>query len=418
MKVETMMKFTGLLLLTIILTCAGAAQRTPLPPKGAEFYYQETFRILDALKKDMPHISKTAEAAAALYVNGGADGEYGIGTDGDPVFIWEATSRAGGIAQLSKWNINPKDGPIKRGIILYCLLEGEQTAQHKTIAEWSKGGSHVIVFGRADLLQQLREAAVPVADTVTVPAAEHGGCFQAADGQWLLPTDQFAEISALWTWTGEFVAACTRLGKMPTMLKSIMVPGGKEWLEKHIKIKFHEEKPKAVKAGKLGNAWLKVSRKFLTAIHKKEMSHLQQVVTEAMAAQKAGHKLYVKAEGHGAGMVPAAPHDAKIFTPVAKDTSFKEGDFFLGMGYKDIFPDIAKQARDAKAGLAWSTATFQQETLAAILPGETLIDQQWSFGDAEVTVPGYSFKVFPVSGILNIAIYEMINAEMLAKQQQ
>lgn len=412
------MKVSWLMLMTIMLGSAGYAKQPVLPPQGAELYYQQTFRMLDALKADMPHISETAEAAAALYVNGNEDGEYGIGADGDPIFLWEATSRAGGIAGLSKWNINPKNGPVKRGIILYCLLEGEQAAQQKVIAEWTKGGSHVIVFGRADLLQQLREAAVPVADTITVPAAPHGGCYQTADGQWLLPTDQFAEISALWTWTGEFVAACTRLGKMPTMLKSIMVPGGKEWLEKYSKVKFHEEKPKSVKAGQLGKSWLKISRKFLTTIHKKEMGNIQQVVATAMAAQTAGHTLYVKAEGHGAGMVPAALHDAKIFIPVQKGTIFKEGDFFLGMGYKDIFPDLAQQAREAKAGIAWSTATFQQETLDAILPGETLIDQKWSFGDAEVSVPGYKVKIAPVSGILNIAIYEMINAEILAKEQK
>ena len=37
--------------------------------------------------------------------------------------------------------------------------------------------------------------------------------------------DGHRTCNVLWTWTGEFTAACTRLGKMPAMFQSYAAPG-------------------------------------------------------------------------------------------------------------------------------------------------------------------------------------------------
>jgi hypothetical protein len=40
------------------------------------------------------------------------------------------------------------------------------------------------------------------------------------------PVDTVANIIDLWTWTGEFVAACTRLGHMPVLYQSLYIDPG------------------------------------------------------------------------------------------------------------------------------------------------------------------------------------------------
>ena len=407
-----------LIQLFITMLCGLHCATTTFAASGAAGYADETSRILAALKKALPHITLTAERAALRYVHGDEVGEYGIGADGDPIFIWEATSRAGGIAGMSKWNINPKQGPFKRGIILFCLQEGDLVAQEKRIRDWTESGSTVILFGRADLLQAMNEAKVEVEDQVVIPAAEHGGLVPGPNDNWLLPTDPVAVMSTLWVWTAEFVSACSRQGKMPTMLLSIMVPGGKERLEQLTKVKFHEETPRAVKAGSLGRAWLRTARKQMATVRRRDMRTIRTVAQSALAAKMSGHTLWIVAEGHGAGQVPGLPQDAGFFTVGKSPIPFQEGDYLLVMGYKDISPELAAQARAANVRIAWSCADFLPETRAAVLTNELFIDQPWSFGDAEVTMPGYDIKLFPTSGIINTTIYQMINGEMLALQKK
>ena len=44
----------------------------------------------------------------------------------------------------------------------------------------------------------------------------------------ICPTDTVINIINAWTWTGEFIGACTRQGKMPTVYESYGLPGGRE----------------------------------------------------------------------------------------------------------------------------------------------------------------------------------------------
>ena len=72
-----------------------------------------------------------------------------------------------------------------------------------------------------------------------------------------LPLDTVVNAAELWMWTAEFVAACTRSGKMPVLYQSYGLPGGYERAKKYQGKRFHDDLSiKPVAAGVLGKEYL------------------------------------------------------------------------------------------------------------------------------------------------------------------
>ena len=65
--------------------------------------------------------------------------------------------------------------------------------------------------GDRNLLKQWREQG-----TTVIAFSSSAGIFDQN-----FPVDTVANIIELWTWTGEFVAACIRLGRMPVLYQSL-----------------------------------------------------------------------------------------------------------------------------------------------------------------------------------------------------
>jgi hypothetical protein len=234
----------------------------------------------------------------------------------------------------------------------------------------------------------------------------------------------------LWTWTGEFVGALTRLGKMPPMHQSIMVPGAGERAKKIGNVKFHADAPKKADLCAIGREYLAELRKSLAAVHEKDMAAITQVAEQAAAALKAGHKAHVFAHGHAIRDHVAVPHDTGLFHQVNRglfelkdDPGIAKGDFAFCVGYDRIFEgwyfrDATTRMRAAGANLAWSMTDYNNTKDANIGPaslpkGEIVVGQHWALGDAVATVPGYDIKILPPSGVIGEAIFRMTEAELL-----
>jgi hypothetical protein len=262
-------------------------------------------------------------------------------------------------------------------------------------------------------------------------AAAGGGLFASSGGATVVPTDPPANIAALWTWTGEFVAALTRLGKMPAMHQSIMVPGALKRLEKLNNLKFQAEAPAKVEPGVLGRAYLAELRKELEAVHDQDLPGIIRVAEDAAATLKAGHKAHVFAHGHAIRYEVTVPHDAGFFHQVNRglfelkdDPGISKGDFVFCVGYDRVFEgwyfkDAMTRMRSAGATLAWTMTDYNDKMEANIGPsslpnGEIVIGQHWALGDAVVTVPGYDVKILPPSGVIAEAILYMTEGQMLA----
>jgi hypothetical protein len=278
-------------------------------PVGAEAYYRQVLRILDELERQLPALTTSASAAAKGYVE---DALLDLGADGNAAFVSEAQYRSGGpMAMLGR-------SPEKawRGIMLYCLREDRLAEDLERLAMYRRYGCRVILFGSESLLRQARSEPFAPDSEAVIPAAANNGLFRNAAGQWVIPTYETAAMATLWVWMGEFVAACTREGKMPPMYQSIRVPAGKERNAKLRGTRFQTPCPPAVKEGELARRWLAATRERLGNLREKQSDKIGRIAKLAHEARRAGHRTFAITGGHGTAAIMETPHNAGLFIRV------------------------------------------------------------------------------------------------------
>jgi len=412
------MKYVALLIATCILILPGCTPVTTPPVVGAEAYYQETVRILDAVQADMPEIQRTASLAAGYYCDKWHD--MGLSADGSGVFYSEITGRSGSVMALGSGQTGEKG---YRGVALYCLQGRDHfAADLAKIADYDERGCKVFLFGSKDLLERAQLSGAKCEAVIEVPNASVAG----------VSTYDLASVCVVWPWMCEFVAACTRQGQMPVVFKSIFVPTGMDRIAKNALKpasnlrtyrKFEPAVPQAMPAEQLGNEWLAAARANLAAVHEHDMAGIRQAGQMAAAARRGGHAAYLRTNGHADGHLFGSAFNPNNFIDangMPKDKKIGKGDMVLGLAYNSIFAmpgevEFVKMARASGAACVWSAsapAAAGDPKTVATLPGEIFIDQHWAYGDADVTVPGYDAKMGPTSGAVELGIYLMINAEM------
>jgi len=432
----------GTLLLLMAAGCGGPAGRLAkqldarAPLTGADAYFRQTLRMLDAAEANLPEIVTSATAAAKLYVHGDSTcKDYGLASDGEVAFLSEGLGRSGCV--MGHGNSRPRGGRRRwKGVVLYCLRPDDLADDLRRIAEYNRAGSKVFLFGAAGLLAKATRSGAKCVATVTIPCAPHDGLFPAPGGRWLVPTYQVGAMATLLPWVGEFVAACTREGKMPPMWQSYRKPTGRGRYQRLKDTKFHEKAPPPVAPGQLGKAWLDAVRRHLAAMYDSQIDRIRRGAAMALAARRGGGKLYVVSAGHGATFLYDRPHEPGTFTHVSrmwrrqnrrskrarKKLTLTDKDLVIGVGYDTVFNDkgyhrFADFLRKGGAGAVWLAATYKPQWVRTA-PGELLIDTQWGYGDAVVDLPGYDVKILPASGILTATAYFMVVSEMLAETRE
>ena len=397
--------------LTLLLTAC-----PPLAAAGttaARSYLERVVAALDAMERDMPAITAAAELAAERYVN---HPQGTLGVLGDPGFFREATDRSGGIMRV----FGGAHAAGDKGIMLFCLSERGWDQDIKQAKYFSGTGSMIIAFGRRQLLDRAREAGCPMAAALDLHVPGDGTW---ADGS--LPVDRPARLAALWLWTGEFVAACTRRGRMPPMYLGYAVPGGRERAAKFGRhVRFHDETPAAVPAGRVARAYLAALRRDLRAVADHEMDEIVRTADLALEARDAGRGVYAFLHGHAVHCSLGGPADPGYFTQANRDwVDLKDeielhgGDFMFCLGFDqpfdgDWFKELAPRLRRDGVRLAISVTDYKHEAISAIPSGEPFINQHWGFGDAVVELPGYDVKILPTSAVIAETILWMVQAEM------
>jgi uncharacterized phosphosugar-binding protein len=367
-------------------------------------------RCLSSLRQDVPQMSKSAEAAAQLFVNDG----YSIGLWGDPVFVAEFTGRAGGLMPVG--SVDP--AATEKTIVLAALGDTDFSQKLADLAKLRNRGNYVIVFAQRSAIEKPRKAGFECDAVVENHAAEHNGILEIA-GRWVVPTEPTANIAALWTWTAEFVGACSRLGKLPTVWQSIRVPGSPERNARFRELKFIAEKPTPVPAGKLGYDYINGLVVLTKQIWKADEASILKAGKLAAESRKAGGSLHAVFLGHALGVQRGCEGDPGLFE-VYTGGPMDSKDFVLGVGYDMLVRDTGfKAALDsavaAGAKRAWSFTDYSAEDVQSIPPGDIYINQRWALGDASVSVPGYDVKILPPSGVIGEFLFWAINAEALTE---
>lgn len=392
---------------------------------GADRYLSWLDSCIASTAADVPDLIPSAEAAAARYV---CDGEQ-LGITGDEGLVSEAYGRSGGFMRLSRLIRRvPSDW---HGIVLCFPREWRLARDFEQIRRLLKTGRHVVVFVRRGIRARAEAASVRPHAWVNCHARAEGGLFQDAGGHWLVPTSPAASIVALWSWLGEFVAACTRLGRMPVMYESFDVPGARQRPERLRGLKFHAEPPVPMAAGHAANAYLKELTDVVGRFRSAERQNVRQAAAIAAKCVLVGRRLYVFPHNHTLlhGRI-GGPHDPGHFKQLNRDwfrvrpmLRVDRGDLVLCIGYSRIyagsdFSGFADAMRARGVLLIWSLATYNRDPLvgtAGILGDEMLIDQHWRCGDAVVECPGYDIRILPTSGVMAETVMWSVVSDMLVE---
>lgn len=379
-------------------------------------YLDELEENLRRLREDVPKFIESAEAIAKNYVE---DDKYILGAGGDSGFVTEAVGRSGGLMELIR---------VRRtnlhGAVIYCLREALLDEDIKLLSEMKKNGVTTVVFGRKALLEQIAKAGHQADFTIDNRAPARGGFIRLDDGSYAIPTDHPANTAALWIWTGEFIAANTRLGKMPVVYQGYAVEGGRERARRLRGKKFHEETVDAMPPGKAGRDYIDRVIENLERVRERELGNIRAVAQAASEAMRNGRKLYIFPHNHILLDRSGCYRDPNYFVRISRgwfkqrrDIRVMPGDFIFCIGFTRTYESrewgsFVERTRRRGGLIAWSLTDQYPEQIAALPERELVIRQHWHYSDAVVEVPGYEIKIVPGSGVVSEAIMWMVNAEL------
>jgi hypothetical protein len=331
-------------------------------------------------RSTLPTLTESAERAAGEFSAGGNLWVAGRQED----FNAEACGRAGGLMSIASLG---RHAPTNHDIILYAVRGQLEESDLKVIRQCQENRAMVIMF---------RSSA---------------GLFQKH-----FPLDTVANVIGLWTWTGEFVAACTRLGKMPVLYQSYGLPGGPERGKKYQGKKFHDDlNIKPISPGLLGKAYLDQIEGLLAALNKTQMPKILQAAQWWRAAPAGSATTLVT--GH---MFPRHGQDPRALplTDFVAVSAWENKDvlgatrspaFVLYLGYQTTPLKLIEQAKASGVKLVYTAVQPAQppEPTDNIL----YLDPGWPSADGCVEVPGYDVPILPASGVIHAAIYWTLASE-------
>ena len=354
-----------------------------------------------ALMRSQPKDREAAaEAAAARFVAGGKL----LVSGSIPLFAVEWTNRSGGLMAAAA--LKDPSALSAADILIYGCLIGSEEADDAALASAREKGALVIAFGTKEQAARLRSA-VDFFLSADVASAT----------PLLIQTAACLDLAELWAFTGDFVAACTRADKMPTMWQSIKVPGSTERNRLYRPLRFHEDLHIApVKPEVLGTQYLDGLIGSLDGLIA-ETKPIRAAARLIRNASKAGHSVVHANLGHfePARLLPAGFPIRVIALPARlPETELPKvaapGDVLFAIWYHEM----PRALLDASRSKGMRTIVVAGRNPFAPLDtklADVYIDPKWVVGDALVEVPGYDIKIIPPSAVLNGLIFYAVMAE-------
>ena len=380
-------------MLTLVLPAAAATQQSP-GTGHAESYLERMEQALELCRADIPAMLPAADLAAKRLADGGT-----LWCGGQPSLVSELCGRAGGLMMIKRLG---DKGPSPGDVVLYAP-----------------------------------EPEVPLPATLTGSGAYTvviGGQGAPTDGPWLPNHAEQAAISPslasaipAWVFTGELVAALTRLGKMPVMYLSIGAYGGYARIRQYENgtVPWHAEHSVApIAPGVLSNRFIDGIETLLRCIEAEQRPNINQAGAWAAEAHALGNRLFMYSMGHLFPEEVAGTAIGKLFHSAAwnagfnshkpPDDTYANGDFIVHIGYQQPPLRLLRRARPAQARVAYVAVRNHRDYVND--PGVIWIDPMWPWPDAIVPIDGYDIPIMPASGIVNGALAWEIYR--LASQQE
>ena len=346
-------------------------------------YLLRVVRALELCRGDIPAMQSAAEKAAKRLAGGGR-----FFAAGQPSMVSELCGRAGGFMMLK--SLTDLTDVRSGDVVLYTPEPGVAAP-----GPLHDSGAYVVVFGGNG------------AQTAWPCFANH------AAETYISPT--LANVIPAWLFTGELVAALTRLGKMPVMFESIGAYGGNARIAqyKNGAIAWHESHTVPRMAhGVIGNRFLDIVKGMLNRVEAEERADIDQAGAWAAEAYAHGKHLYVFSMGHLFPDEVGKTDIGKYFHSDVWNTGFRTsppppvtfapGDAVVHIGYQHPASEILRIARPAGARVAYVTVMRDRDYVND--PEVVWIDPMWPWADAVVPLDGYDVPLLAASGIVNGAI--------------
>ncbi len=380
--------------LVLFIGCTNSKNAAPPPPASPGLEYLHRLHAgIESARRQMPAIIESAHVAAKRIAAGGR--LFVAGSQQD--FCDELVGRAGGLQAIA-----PAPRAIdefRRGedVVLYAARSVLGPNDLLKITRFREAGVLVIAFASARQ-SDLRHFKP---DTLIDSGDEPG--LALADGH-VAPTDTVLNILNGWTWTAEFISACTRVDKMPVVYQSYHLPGGRERAAKYTGRTFHDDvKIPPIGTGVLGMMYLDRIEEYLSAVQNESADSIR--IAAAWMNDAGVDRSALAVMGH---MCPAhyqdprAPqHFGKIVriegnAPKAPDAAFV---CFLGYQHAPQLAIDASQLRHSK--LLYSSVERAQGDQATYI---AYVDPHWPLADGCVAISGYDVPACPASGVVQAAI--------------
>jgi hypothetical protein len=384
----------------------------PAPPRPRLLQAFEARALLS--ERQMPVVFQSTQAAALRFTQQ-ADALITVPYGDQPSFAEEILNRAGGLAPALPIEDRPRHTrPTPHDIFLFSVRSWEKDGARarRQLSQAASNGWLTVLFASS----AGRPADVP-ADFLIDNGATGPGEPEAA-------LNSIVNVLNAWIWQCEFVAACSRQGKVPGILMSIYGPEAQAHNEPIQKDRMLRVPcTNAVPAGILSQLYRDRVHRLIEDLNRDPVrSQIEKSARLIRARQAAGKTPAISSCTHFCmneinldtranwKPFPVVWHASTAFT-----NTVHPGDLLVWLAYIGIGTPNEDYGRYIRQSGADFITCFVPDSDATKNAPDALchIDQSWAFGDAEVPLPFPPGRMGPVSG-LNIGLIFRLLDEAVA----
>ncbi|MDE2814455.1 MAG: hypothetical protein OXM01_15595 [Gemmatimonadota bacterium] len=360
---------------------------------------------VEGLRPRLPVISEAADQVAGRLA---ADGRLLLAS-ARPDFTSEGFIRSGGLMLAEEWT--PETALSANDAVILGWSGASPDQELELLGELRASGALIVGIGPASWAgadSQLGadlflESEIPLSEVVTAPFGGEG-----------YPLISLQNLVVLWTFTGEIVAALTRIGRMPAMYQSVLVAGARDRNARFVGSRFHPtHQVPALPPGQVGGEYLNEIGGILRVLIEEEAEAIERVCAVCAEVLNDGRVIHAGMISHFPVYQHGAPGDPLYMRRLARldgespsvaelERELESGDLFFFLGYYRRPTQAYLVARRAGARIV---EVITGDGLDGPPQPDYFIRPKWPFGDAVTRVPGYDVEILPSSGIVQTAIY-------------
>jgi hypothetical protein len=372
-------------ILGALVGCASMPAEEGVPAPPAFDYLVRLRSGVDRARLQMAAIVASAEEAAARYAKGGR--LFAAGSQEE--FAREMIDRNGGLAEIGY--PPARMDRLRRGDIILFGARSQLTANDRLkISRWREAGVYVVTFAARNQHDPFFRP------EVIIDSGDEPGVL-LADGK-LIPTDGTINIINAWTWTGEFIGACTRLNKPPPIAGPVRVA-------------YRDSKTR-IERGVLGKNYLAAADRAIQLLQEDAIEDGLPLAGQWLRdAGTNGSRLLVVGQ-----LFPEHFSDARTVQLFGDVRQFEKGKIKLAAMTLTLGGQSAPQLSIDAAHLRRTRLVYSSAERARDDRGEYMmyVNPHCPAEDGCVSVEGYKVPALPIGTVMQSAVYWAVVAEAVA----